>query len=234
MPGLPYMQFYVGDWKRSADVQSLPYSERGVWFEMLCLMHDSPQRGCLCQADGTPLADDEVARLLGLSKQDFTNALAVLLRSKVTERNQNGALINRRMVRERLAKEAKSRAGKAGSDSRWLGKAIAEAWHLSLSEICLWIKSSEEDQKKIREGLEQWQEYRQRRAEPPKDWVLYWRKMLKFLGQYSIPVALEMIDTGIRSNWQTLYAPKHQANNHAVHRPQVATTITPPLKVKRL
>lgn len=225
MAGLPYMQFYVGDWRRATDVQSLPYHERGIWFEMLCLMHDSPLCGELSNADGTPMAEEEVARLLGLARQDYTKARDLILRKGVASVNEHGVIYSRRMVKDRQAKEAKSRAGKAGADSRWLGKAIAEAWQLSVSDLCLWIGSSEEDQKKIREGLEQWQAYRQQRAKAPIDWVLYWRKQLKFLGQYSIPVALGFIDESIRQNWQGLFAPPHFQNGTPSTRINGANTV---------
>jgi hypothetical protein len=44
---LPAFQFYPADWRKDPGVQSLPYFERGIWFEILCLMHESEQRGKL-------------------------------------------------------------------------------------------------------------------------------------------------------------------------------------------
>lgn len=214
MPSQPYIPFYVGDWKKSADVQSLPYHERGIWFEMLCTMHNSHKRGELSLPSGDAMADDEIARLLGLSPQVFTNALAVLIRSGVTERNENGAIINRRMVRERLKSEAKQRAGKAGADTRWGSKALAEAWHRIDNENGSLSSGSLEDKKRLRSTLEQWQEYRQHRAEPPKDWSLYWDKQLKFLSHYTPRVAIEIIDASIRNNWQGLFPPKNGSTPH--------------------
>ena len=44
---LPAMQFYPGDWRKDIGVQSLSFHDRGVWFEMLMLMHGSERRGVL-------------------------------------------------------------------------------------------------------------------------------------------------------------------------------------------
>ena len=45
---LPALQFYPGDWRKDLGVQSLSFHDRGVWFEMLMLMHDSENRGVSC------------------------------------------------------------------------------------------------------------------------------------------------------------------------------------------
>lgn len=44
---LPAFQFYPGDWRKDPGVQSLSFHDRGVWHEMLCLMHESEERGKL-------------------------------------------------------------------------------------------------------------------------------------------------------------------------------------------
>lgn len=210
------MQFYTGDWQKSADVQSLPYSERGIWFEMLCFMHNSPQRGELVHSTGKAMADDEVARLLGLTKQDFTNSLALLLRTGVTERNEDGALINRRMVREREKKEAKSRAGKIGASVKHHGTDLTDPVtyieHLydSDSELCNWRSGTDQEREKFKVTWSEWQAYRQSRGDAVKDWTRMWRKQLHFLARYPIGVAVEIIEQSIRNNWQGLFAPKAQ------------------------
>ena len=44
---LPALQFYGGDWRKDPGIQALNYFDRGVWFEMLLMMHESEDRGKL-------------------------------------------------------------------------------------------------------------------------------------------------------------------------------------------
>lgn len=48
---LPSMQFYTGDWLKDQSIRKLSPAARGLWFDMLCFMWDSPRRGYL---DGFP------------------------------------------------------------------------------------------------------------------------------------------------------------------------------------
>lgn len=96
---LPHISLYPGDWRKDVGVQSLSYHYRGIWFEILMLMHCSEDRGRLV-SNGKPIPNSGVARLLGLSERDAEQAVQVLLESGVASRDDNGALVNRRMVRD--------------------------------------------------------------------------------------------------------------------------------------
>jgi uncharacterized protein YdaU (DUF1376 family) len=114
---LPHIQFYVGDWRRDVGIQSLSYHYRGIWFELLMLMHCSEQRGKLVL--GTrPMSDDSIARLLGLSHGEWTKARQVLVESAVASRDSDGTLYCRRMVREEEIRQSKIEAGRKGGLNR--------------------------------------------------------------------------------------------------------------------
>ena len=68
MTKLPAFQFYPGDWRKDVGVQSLDYFDRRVWWEMLCLMHESEWRGALV-LNGQAMSEGALALLLGLDKQ---------------------------------------------------------------------------------------------------------------------------------------------------------------------
>ena len=68
MGKLPAFQFYPGDWRKDMGVQALNYFDRGVWHEMICLMHESERRGVLV-LNGNAMTDDMLAQILGLDKQ---------------------------------------------------------------------------------------------------------------------------------------------------------------------
>lgn len=121
MSKLPAFQFYPADWRKDPGVQSLSYHDRGVWFEILCLMHESEQRGRLL-LNGRPMPDEALARLLGLDKQILTKALTTLLDYGVASRDNQGALVNRRMVNDEKLRQIRTEAGKKGGNPSLVNK----------------------------------------------------------------------------------------------------------------
>ncbi len=101
---IPAFQFYPSDWRSDNGVQSLNYYERGVWFEILCLMHESDQRGKLL-LNGKAMPDEALARLLGLDKQVLLKTLATLLDFGICSRDESGVLFNRRMVKDEAERQ---------------------------------------------------------------------------------------------------------------------------------
>lgn len=113
---LPAIQFYVGDWRKHIGVQSMPYHERGIWFEMLCLMHESEQRGKLL-LNGKAMSHEQIARILGLDNQIFEAALTTLLTSGVADIDpETGAIISRRMVKDETIRKIRKECGKLGGN----------------------------------------------------------------------------------------------------------------------
>lgn len=115
MSKLPAFQFYPADWRKDPGVQSLGYFERGVWFEILCLMHESEQRGRLL-LNGKPMPNEALARLLGLDKQILIKTLSVLIEYGVASYDDQSALISRRMVRDEELRQIRTEAGKKGGN----------------------------------------------------------------------------------------------------------------------
>lgn len=110
------MQFYPADWRKDLAVQALDYFERGVWFEILCLMHESSERGVLL-LNGNPMPEDVLARLLGLDKQILTTSLTKLLTYGVAKRRPSDlAIFNKRMVDDEKLCQVRREAGKLGGN----------------------------------------------------------------------------------------------------------------------
>jgi hypothetical protein len=113
---LPAMQWYPGDWRKDVGVQSLSYHDRGVWFEILNLMHESECRGILLLNE-IAMPDEALARLLGLDNQTLAITLSNLLTSGVASRDdETGALMNRRMVRDEELRLIRTEVGKTGGN----------------------------------------------------------------------------------------------------------------------
>lgn len=116
MAKLPAIQFYPGDWRKDLAVQSLDYHDRGVWFEILCLMHESGERGKLL-LNGKKIPEAALARLLGLDKQILTSTLTTLITSGVAKVEQEtGVIYCKRMVDDENLRQIRSEAGKQGGN----------------------------------------------------------------------------------------------------------------------
>lgn len=113
---MPSFQFYPADWRKDPAVQALDYEARGIWHEMLCLMHESEQRGVLL-LNGQPMPEDALARLLGLDNQKLTDVLTKLVKYGVARiREEDGAIYNKRMVADEKLCEIRRNIGKLGGN----------------------------------------------------------------------------------------------------------------------
>lgn len=116
MSKLPAFQFYPGDWRKDPGVQSLSFHDRGVWFEIICLMHESERRGVLT-LNGKAMPEEALARLLGLDNQILTTTLTTLLTFGVASREAGtGALMSRRMVRDEQIRKIRKECGSKGGN----------------------------------------------------------------------------------------------------------------------
>lgn len=123
MAKLPSFQFYPGDWKKDAGVQALSYEERGIWFELMLMMFESPERGKLIFRTGTPIPEDAVARALGLDKQKVNQILSKLLEYGVASKEEDtGIIYCRRMVRDAELSKKRAEAGKMGGNPNLLNQ----------------------------------------------------------------------------------------------------------------
>lgn len=113
---MPSMQFYPADWRKDPGVQALGFFERGVWFEIICLMHESTERGVLL-LNGKPMPNDALARVLGLDNQILADTLSKLFDyGVVSKRETDNAFFNRRMVRDEQLCQIRREAGKLGGN----------------------------------------------------------------------------------------------------------------------
>lgn len=113
---LPAFQFYPADWRKDPGIQALSFHDRGVWFEMLCLMHESSQRGYLT-LNGKPMTRLVMARILGLTEDELEQTLQNLIDTGVASVDEDtGAIFNRRMVRDQEIREIRREAGSKGGN----------------------------------------------------------------------------------------------------------------------
>jgi len=120
---LPYMPFYVGDWLKAPDIQCLSYELKGLWFEMLCYMWESKERGVLIKANSAPYTIAEVSRLLRLPEVLLKQKLKQLLEFAIYSiRESDGAIYSRRMVKDQRIREIRKKAGSKGGKNSFASR----------------------------------------------------------------------------------------------------------------
>ena len=96
---LPAMPFYIGDWLKCPEVRALPPDYRGLWFDMICYMWESTERGVMIKPTGKPYSNDEIIRMVGLDNQNSGIWLTYLLDNGICfKREIDGAVYSKKML----------------------------------------------------------------------------------------------------------------------------------------
>lgn len=66
----PSFQFYTGDWQSNAKLRRCSHAEKGIWLDVMCLMHDSETYGAI----DWPLKD--IAQAVGCKVSDLRGLIA--------------------------------------------------------------------------------------------------------------------------------------------------------------
>lgn len=111
----PSFQFYPADWRRDAALQSCSVSARGLWIELMCVMHDCEPYGVLA-VNGRAMSPAQLARLVGEQEKVIVRLLAELEDAGVCSRDEEGRLFSRRMVKDEGVREARAAGGHAGAE----------------------------------------------------------------------------------------------------------------------
>ena len=113
---LPAIQFYTGDWMKDPAVRCVSLSARGLWIDMLCLMHESPRRGVLLLANGRVMSEQQVLRMCGADNKEGRAALRELEEAGAFSRDDDGAIFCRRMVRDEEVRQKRALGGHKGGN----------------------------------------------------------------------------------------------------------------------
>ncbi|WP_454762357.1 hypothetical protein [Caulobacter segnis] len=125
MTAQPWMKFYPRDWRGDQALRVVSLSARGLWIEMICIMHEATPYGHLMVGD-QPLAESALARVVGASVEEIQAMLVELSAAGVLRRTRAGVIFSKRMTDDhkrskegRKAKvEALEKSGKNRQPSR--------------------------------------------------------------------------------------------------------------------
>lgn len=106
----PSFQFYPNDWRSDPALRMCSSGARGLWIDMLCLMHEGTPYGHLTHRE-KDILPEVLARLTGNAISDIETWLCELLEHGVAQKNDGGTIYSRRMVRDEEVRQVRAAGG---------------------------------------------------------------------------------------------------------------------------
>lgn len=125
MSAQPWIKFYPRDWRGDQALRFVSLAARGLWMEMLCVMHEGAPYGHLT-IGGKPIEDGDLSRLVGSTVEEVQALLVELRTAGVFRQTRTGVIFSKRLtddhkrsIEGRKAKvEALEKQGKKRAPSR--------------------------------------------------------------------------------------------------------------------
>lgn len=111
----PWMKFYPADWRADQGLRVCTLAARGLWIEMLCVMHSAVPYGHLL-INGSPASDTQLAMLTGASPDQITVLIGELETAGVFSRTGKGVIYSRRMTRDEKRAALARKHGQSGGN----------------------------------------------------------------------------------------------------------------------
>ena len=114
----PYFRFFPSDWRGDQDLKACSLAARGLWIEMISMMHGSDPYGHLIAAKSRLGLKDvsKIAAQVGCDATDCKRALKELADAGVFSIADDGTIYSRRMVADAKRSETNQRNGKGGGN----------------------------------------------------------------------------------------------------------------------
>lgn len=111
----PWMMFFPADHRADPALRVCTLAARGLWIEMVCLMHEADPYGHLV-SKGRPITMEQLASLSGTSKVQVKKLVAELCESGVLSQTNEGTIFSRRMVRDFIKRQRNVENGAKGGN----------------------------------------------------------------------------------------------------------------------
>ncbi len=121
----PSFQFYPADWLKDPALQSCSLAANGLWIKMLCIMHQCMPYGHLT-VKGKPMTVAQLARNVGEQEKFVEELLIELDDADVFERDAQGCVFSRRMVRDENIRNKRAEGGKLGGNPLLLKQKVSD------------------------------------------------------------------------------------------------------------
>ena len=119
MTATSWLKFYPSDWRGDAGLRGCTFAARGLWIDLICIMHEATPYGHLL-IHGKPPSYYRIAQVIGADRKQVKRMMLQLKNRGVFSVNSRGEIYSRRMVRD----HAKSQQGREFIKRRWGGTPI--------------------------------------------------------------------------------------------------------------
>ncbi len=113
----PWMKFYPGDWQADEGLVQCSLAARGLWIEMIAVMHKSDRYGYLLVAGQKPTVL-EIAKQVKSDPKDVAKHLSELEKWRVFSRTEDGIIYSRRMIADDKKAKQDAENGRGGGNPR--------------------------------------------------------------------------------------------------------------------
>lgn len=113
----PWMKFYPTDWRSDPRLKMCSLAARGLWIEMIALMHESTPYGYLTISGISP-TDAQLAMLIGAPFDLVPGLIGELESAGVFSRTKQGIIYSRKMIRMEKEAAASRSAGNRGGNPK--------------------------------------------------------------------------------------------------------------------
>lgn len=111
----PAFQFYPGDWRKDVQLRACSLAARGLWVDLMCVMHECEPYGHLT-LNGMPMTPAQVSGQIGVAPATVKKLLDELLSNGVARTTPHGVIFSKRMVDDEKTRNARAEGGKAGAE----------------------------------------------------------------------------------------------------------------------
>jgi hypothetical protein len=116
----PWFKFYPQDWRGDAELRTCSIGARGLWVEMLCIMHQAEPYGHLL-INGKQVLPRQLSKLAGISDAECMKFVLELESAGVYSRGEDKSIYSRRMVRDKARSQQAKDWGKGGGNPELVG-----------------------------------------------------------------------------------------------------------------
>jgi hypothetical protein len=111
----PWFKFFPANWRGNTKLRLCTIGARGLWMEMLCIMHDAEPYGHLIN-NGIAVSNKQLAQLAGIGLPEVMKYMCELEVAGVYSRTEDKVIYSRKMVRDRAkAQQAKDWGSTGGN-----------------------------------------------------------------------------------------------------------------------
>ncbi len=117
----PWLKFYPADWRSDPRLRMCSLAARGLWIDLISYMHEGEPYGHL-GLHGIHPTVHEIAGLVGRPEREVVVAFSELVAKGVCDQSDDGAIVSRRMVRDKAKDERDQANGKEGGNPELIAR----------------------------------------------------------------------------------------------------------------